>query len=768
MRNGLAANGGYPAHPRLRCAVFLAMTWSVLAPSPFAQAQQKKDTLRKEIFALSSAVCGVPVPADPDEKKLYEDQKQSLADAASALISLLEQEKAKLTGPELNTIRQKQEDEDNEEEKSLKQSCPTLPAGVQNAIKSASPTATASSAAPNPNASQVTVAPSGGLDFDPQTIGSRSDAKSVTVANNSGEPIELFVWYGAHLTNFKVSDNTCDTLTPDKGNCTFKVSFAPTDMRAHDEPLRIVNRNDWENLYESTRLAYQNQVQLLKKSSEMQEAVEKAGIKVNEQRIKLKMMSSKDAKQINARAVLQFCQQPPMIAGEEGLRLAALCRDLRDKSSSLDEIQNAYNAAIAKRKITEEDVNQAANSLRDSALAVIPLSGTPNHWKYPLTRGVVGLDLSAISSQTVKQAYFVDFDLLAPFRLGSANEDALEDRWWFWLNPRITSLPKAADFSSLSTISETGSFFTNFSSKGSVSDIAQGFDVNGGLEFALLKPRDGIPWWGEYVNTQARLGISVIGGAGISTPFSVDNTDILSQVNQGICDAFKAPAGTAVSDKTRLVCTFPSGSTSPVIVAPNPAFDATNPASPATVQDSFIDFFTPERSRFFRRYYAGFRLKTYFFSPDVRGDCNNGRKVCDAPYDIFPGIIDLTLGQDEAVSSGKFRRPLLRAEGVYPLPFYPGLHIFGSFYTSWGGDQADAPLNSFSVNSPANGASNDFNTFRFATPLLNRDYFRIGVGVDLIQVFKKNKGGQPSSSTGAKAQTENVQSGAAPSSGSNP
>ncbi|HKW75253.1 MAG TPA: hypothetical protein VJN64_06980 [Terriglobales bacterium] len=709
---------------------------------------------------MSNTVCNVTAPSNDLEQKLYNDQKQLLADDAAALITVLEQETTKLTGDDVDTIRQRQDDD--EEEKSLKQSCPTLPSGIQKAIQAAAPATAAPSASSPSNASQATVTPSGGLDFDPQTIGTTSDAKSVTVANNSGKSLDLFVWYGAHLTNFKVTDNTCDTVTPNQGNCTFKVTFAPRDMHARDEPLRVVDRNDWERIYENTRLAYQNQTELLKKASDLQAKVENASIEINKQRIKLKVLSKKDEKKEDANAVLQFCNQPPTIMGRRGTQLIALCKDLRDANDHLTEVREAHQRAIAGGNITEEDVNKAANDLRDKALALIPLSGTPNHWKYPLTRGVVGLDLSAVSSQTVKQAYFVDFDLLAPFRFFANHNDALEDRWWFWLNPRITSLPKAADFSSLSTISETGSFFTNFSSKGSVSDIAQGFDVNGGLEFALLKPRDGIPWWGEYVNTQARLGISVIGGAGMSTPFSVENTDIISQVNQGICDAFKAQRGETASGPAGLVCTFPSGASNPVIVAPNPA---PGPNAPATVQDQFIDFFTPEQSRFFRRYYAGFRLKTYFFSPDVQGDCNAARKRCDAPYDIFPGIIDLTVGQDEAVTAGKFRKLLLRAEGVYPLPFYPGLHIFGSVYTSWAGNNADPPFNFFAVNSPANGASNDFNTFRFPTPLLNRDYFRIGIGLDLIQVFKKDKGGQPSSST--KNQSDAGQSGAAPSSGSN-
>ena len=454
--------------------------------------------------------------------------------------------------------------------------------------------AAAAAVAPGPLC-PPSVTPSGGLDF---VSADHRDQKRCRmqqlVTNSSGHDVDLFVWYGTHLTNFRVSDNTCDTVTPPQGKCTFNVSFAPMELHSPEARLRIVSRSDWKNIYEDKRVAYYNQVELSRKLSEAKDAVDTANNNVNEQQKKLK--TSKDAK---AKPALQFCEESPASGGKKGAQLIEACKNLRDANDKFKEIQDAFSSSIAKGKLTEEDVNKAANALRDKALAVIPLSGTANHWKYPLTRGVVGLDMSAVSSQTVKQAYFVDFDLLAPFKFPGtkSNEDALENRSWFWLNPRITSLPQATNFSALSTIDASGTFFTNFSNKGSVSDIAQGFDVNGGLEIALLKPRDGIPWWGEYVNAQARLGASFIVGAGISTPFSVDNTDVPSQVNQSICDAFKAPAGATVSGPSGLVCTFAAGGTNPVLTAPNPAFDPDEPDEPGDSSRTSLLISSPPNGR---------------------------------------------------------------------------------------------------------------------------------------------------------------------------
>lgn len=696
---------------------------------PGAQAQgqdanKQIGDLVAEISILSKQVCGVTAPTDADAKKLYDERQQILLDDAKKLITLLDQQKPTGSG----ILDKRSADDIASWEKSLTvdpnnpKSCPVVPSDLQKYATGAAP-----EASPTPQVTVTTI-----NDFGAQTIGTTSDPQSVTVTNNSAGQLDVWVWYGTHLNNFKVTDNSCDTWVQPKDNCRFKVSFAPTERKYPEERLRVVKRRDWEP-YEQVR--------------EAQVAVDAGASQVN---------TLRKAKSADAQDAMNFCSAPPKKTTDDLLKA---CKSLNRATKQRSAAVMNFNTYF-KLKTAIEDNNGAAdlaaNVLKDQALAVIPLSGKAIHWKYPLTRGVVGIDVSAVSSQTVKQAYFVDFDLLAPLNLRpgeTKDQDALENRLWVWLNPRITSLPQSTNFSSLATISDTGSFFTPFSSQKNIGDIAQGFDISGGLDIALIKPRDGIPWWGEYVNTKARLAPSFIFGAGVSTPFSVDQTDVISGITQGICDAFSAnshlKAGTApatVSGPGGLVCTFPSPTasaptpTSPVLVVPDPR-DPTKMAN-----DQFIDFVTPERSRFFRRYYAGLRLKTYFFSPDVRGDCKTERKECEAPYDLFPGIIDLTLGQDESVTKGGFNGLLLRLEGVYPLPFYSGLHIFGSVFTSLTGDHLDQPFNSFSPVA-ANGANTDFNTFRFATPLLKRDYFRIGIGVDLIQVFKHGKGGQPTTTT---------------------
>lgn len=551
------------------------------------------------------------------------------------------------------------------------------------------------------------------LDFGHQSLQTASEAKPVTITNNSDnsdkKPLVVQLLASTIVPrNFKVSG--CQNAIEQTKQCTFNVTFSPFQVKPRERYLAVVAKDDAE---------------VFEKLSD--ELTKKQSIA---DRLEDKWRKAKRCEDHGGRDC------PTKDQGNQ-----ASCQDKTPEEVLQEKV---CPSGILYRK-TQDARDIAANAelnLR-AQFNVITLNASGDYWKFPFTRGVVGVDMSAPSSRTVKQSYFVDFDLLAPLRpfpFVKKNEDPLENRLWLWLNPRITSLPQATKFSAVSNIDQTASFFQSVSG-GHLNDIANGFDVNGGLEVAIVKPRDGIPWWGEYANTQARLATSWIIGGGVSTPFSTDSTEVQSAVTQAICDAFKSPvSGQKFSDQNGLVCQFNGTNTAPSIIEG----PTTNPNGGLR---NFIDFYTPDRSRFFRRYYTGLRFKTYYFSRDVHSYCepfenraaNQGD--CDAPYDIFPGIIDVTVGQDEAVTKGHLSGWLFRLEAVYPLPWYQGIHIFGSVYTKLQKNRIDQPYSPYTIQAPPSGGATDLNTFRFGLHPLDRDYFRIGVGVDIIQAFKKK--GQP-------------------------
>jgi hypothetical protein len=547
-------------------------------------------------------------------------------------------------------------------------------------------------------------ATSASLDFGHQAMQSASTVKTVTITNSTNNDVDVEDPSTTVTSlNYTVSSNTCFGAIPKKASCSFGIDFAPFKSGAHPGmPERdfvvIVPRTA------DARRRYQDLVTQLQKSRDSE-----GNALQNTEKVKEHEKGAEREKRL-------FANVPDAVTAAE----------------------DTYESDERRTNEIIQDIEQE--------FQVISLTGIPDHWQYPLTRAVVGIDLSAPSAEAIKQAYFVDFDLLAPLKLPwlfQKNEDPIENRLWLWFNPRITSLPQGANFGALSTIDATGAFFSQESSKGTLGDI-QGLDVNGGFEVAIVKPRDGVPWWADYANTQARLAPSLLVGFGMSTPFSTDKTDVFSQVNQSICDAFNINIPTkspplALSGATGLFCQAGTGSsTSPVIVAPDGS------------TKSYVDFFTPERSRFFRKEYVGIRLKTYFFSRSIKANCDppvsrgETRGDCDGLYNIFPGTLDLTFGQDEAVTGGHLSTWLFRVEANYPLPFYQGIHLFASMYTALTGNNPTQPYNSFNINAPATGANNDANTFRYGLQPLNRDYFRVGIGIDLVQVFKKaSTGGQP-------------------------
>lgn len=581
--------------------------------------------------------------------------------------------------------------------------------------------------APQPTTGRVTVkaavastnlkltipASSSSFDFGHQAMQTASEVKTVTITNSSSNDADIEDPSTTVTSpNYVISSNSCVGTIAKKASCTFGIVFAPFSSGSHPgSPER-----DFVVIVPRTADARKKYASLL-----------------------VELQRSRESQRVAQRNAEQSMQQETKSERHGRLSLAA-AGAAPAAADNVSDFKAKYDSEVQRTNSVVQDIEQD--------FQVISLTGIPDHWKYPLTRAVVGVDLSAPSAQSIKQAYYLDFDLLAPLKLPGLfekNEDPVENRLWLWFNPRITSLPQAANFSALSTINETGSFFSQETSKGTLGDI-QGLDVNGGIEIAIVKPRDGIPWWAEYANTQARLSPSFLVGVGMSTPFSTDKTDIVSQVNQGICDAFSVNVPPKnpplkVSNSSGLYCqpgTTPS--TSPLIVAPDGS------------TKSYVDFFAPERSRFFRKAYVGFRLQTYFFSRTIKADCNppnrrgESRGDCDGLYDIFPGIIDLTFGKDEAVTGGHMSTWLFRLEANYPLPFYQGIHIFASMYTALSGNGLTQPYNSYTINTPTTGANNDANTFRFGLQPLNRDYYRIGIGVDLVQLFKKaSGGGQPNS-----------------------
>jgi len=312
----------------------------------------------------------------------------------------------------------------------------------------------------------------------------------------------------------------------------------------------------------------------------------------------------------------------------------------------------------------------------------------------PSVRSVVGFDLSAASATDSQAKAFLEFNLNVPLGYGASRKDPLNWPLWGFLNPRLTSVATAGNLAGLFTKSPTD--FSNIQEK----NLVQGLDVTGGLEYMLLKPRNGIKSFSSYKNMHARMAVALVGGGGFTTPFS-------------------APGGPPV---------FVLGANNPLRTKFNVPPSFTN-----------IAFVTPDRSRFFRKYFAGVRLKTYHFTGRASGHfCDEDNSDCEALMNSFPGVIDVTAAQDEQVTGGHLSHWVLRLDGIYPLPFAPGFHIFGSLSSAFQKNVTSNEL--FVAPPPATVAANDPSVFLAPAPQpASHDIYRIGLGVDIFQLLNARK-----------------------------
>ena len=162
-----------------------------------------------------------------------------------------------------------------------------------------------------------------------------------------------------------------------------------------------------------------------------------------------------------------------------------------------------------------------------------------------------------------------------------------------------------------------------------------------------------------------------------------------------------------------------------------------------------------ERDRFLRQWFAGLRLKTFYCDgpADGHGECRTFRNS-------FPAIVDFMIGQSESVTGGSYKRTevdpvtkvskvrqafVFRIDAFYPLPIREAsfIYLYGTAVMKVGGNQK---IENFLVLDPATSAPNINDPTVYVPPVdflrglqSNRDYYKIGVGINLTDFFNRNK-----------------------------
>jgi hypothetical protein len=304
------------------------------------------------------------------------------------------------------------------------------------------------------------------------------------------------------------------------------------------------------------------------------------------------------------------------------------------------------------------------------------------------SRAIVGFEQAGASSAKSVQKYFFDLTISAPLPFQRRIDPYFGARGRGWGSVRVTSVPQQ-----IST--PVGTFATGFATQVSnvkVNEVAQAVEFLAGAEYRLIKGgRLPFPFSSFDNSTTNKFVVSLIAGGGATTPLNPKDTLEVFKVSPAAVSLFPQAAG-----------------------------------------KDFIAFVSPDRDRFFRQYYAGLRLQTYYFNS--RND--------DIPLTRFPAMLDITFGQNEAVTGGRLRGGILRLEGYYPLP-YEGLkfiNLFGTAMMKLTRTKITDPL--ILEPAPAGTTVPGQNVVIVTVPQINRDYYRIGVGIDFVSFVKSLGAGQ--------------------------
>ena len=247
------------------------------------------------------------------------------------------------------------------------------------------------------------------------------------------------------------------------------------------------------------------------------------------------------------------------------------------------------------------------------------------------------------------------------------------------------------------------SSFSPLGDKGKLNEVVSSFEVLAGFEWKFFEPAKPSSLFG----ISQRTIVSAIVMGGFTNPLSPT-----TNVQDYEIPKIMTTAGMVV--RPEFLAFFPN----------------------ATVDLDNIRIIQTERDRFFKQYYGGLRFRTVYYDKD------------DNPRNLSPALFDISLGQNESMTDG-FKGVVLRLDGFYPFPIEKAdyIYLFGTAKLRMA-KQEDAQFLPFSLDTPSSGNINSANTLVVQDNELNffksnRDVYSLGVGIDLIKLYKRLKPKKP-------------------------
>lgn len=325
---------------------------------------------------------------------------------------------------------------------------------------------------------------------------------------------------------------------------------------------------------------------------------------------------------------------------------------------------------------------------------VVTVELTPRDDEY--YRAILGFEQTGVSAGGSQQNIFADLFTSRPLLSGPTytectkrqndkyGDECRPPRQRIWGDIRITSVPEQkqnlfqALNGSLSTTAVNGAI--------EHADLDTGFAFLAGYQIKLTR--------GTIAGN--RFDFSLILGGGASGVISPDKN----------VQIYKIPDSSDAQRRAQLKAKLLELKLDPAVI------DGT--------QYQNIAFVLKDRDSFYRNYFGGLRFETHY------GDTAPVRPS---------GQFDLTVGQDEAITGGRMRGAVIRLDGFFPLPIGKGnlVYLFGTAQLGLKRTNIKDPL--LLPLADQNQTLTGEHTWIVPVPAASRDTYRIGVGVNLLQVF---------------------------------
>jgi len=147
---------------------------------------------------------------------------------------------------------------------------------------------------------------------------------------------------------------------------------------------------------------------------------------------------------------------------------------------------------------------------------------------------------------------------------------------------------------------------------------------------------------------------------------------------------------------------------------------------------TLLQYAAPDQPNFFPKYAFGVRVINRF--PGL-----TGLRQCDEINRCERGYVDFTLGQNASISGGTLKHMVVNVDSIHPMPI-PNLsfiYLFGSVSKRLHNlPPSVSPLVLQTGTPPSSGGPTASD---LVLPLTqpDRDFYRIGIGVSLCQIFTK-------------------------------